>query len=227
MIIILIRSILIYTILLISLRLMGKAELSQMQPFEFVIILMLAEHAALPMEDLGIPLINGFIAIFTLLIIQITVSYISLKSNLARKIICGKPSILINKGKIDEKEMRRLRININDLIEQLRIKDYPSLGDVEYAILETNGEISIIPKHNKKVITREDMKCKSSSEEIPLSLIIDGTIIYRNLTIANFTEDWLIKQLKKRNISKPKYVFYAYLDKSKKLHFQTKKDVKE
>src|SRR6056297_2089962 len=140
MIIVFIRAILLYVFVLITIRIMGKGELAEMQPFELVIILMIAELAALPMEDLGTPLIDGFVAISTLLLLQLLISFITLKSEKARRFICGKPSILINKGKINEKEMKKLRININDLVEQLRAKDYPSVNDVEFAILETNGD---------------------------------------------------------------------------------------
>ncbi|EOC99603.1 protein of unknown function DUF421 [Caldisalinibacter kiritimatiensis] len=206
---------------------MGKGELAQMQPFEFVITIMMAELAVLPMEDLGAPLINGIVAISTLLILQILISYITLKSQRARKIICGKPSILVNKGKINEGELQRLRININDLMEQLRAKNYPVLQDVEFAILETNGDLSVIPKPNKQNVTIEDLQLQGSYDGLPTSLIIDGHIKYDNLSELNLTEEWLAKELKKHGIKDPKKVLFSYVDANKNVFVQKKNEIKE
>lgn len=222
MIVIFIRAIVLYIVVLIAIRLMGKGELTEIQPFQLVVILMIAELASIPMEDLGIPLINGVVAISTLLVIQILISYINLKSERARKIICGKPSILISRGKINESELRRLRININDLLEHMRTKDYSSLQDVEFAILETSGDLSIIPKSTKKPATAEDVKAKTSKEEIPTSLIIDGHIKYDNLRELNLTEEWLSNQLEKHKVNNSKEVLFAYIDAKKEVFVQKK-----
>jgi uncharacterized membrane protein YcaP (DUF421 family) len=201
---------------------MGKGELSEMQPFELVVTLMIAELAALPMEDIRLPLINGIVAIITILFAQIIISYVNLKSEKARKIICGKPSLLINKGIINEKELRRLRINMNDLIEQLRIKDYPVIQDIEYAILETNGDLSIIPKSNKRPVTVEDVKANPPYEGLPVSLIIDGNINYDNLKKISLNISWLQEELKKQGINDPKEVLFSYIDETKNIFVQKK-----
>ncbi|WP_202708978.1 DUF421 domain-containing protein [Sporosalibacterium faouarense] len=226
MIIVFIRAILLYIFVLITIRIMGKGELAEMQPFELVIILMIAELAALPMEDLGTPLLEGFVAIGTLLILQVLVSYLNLKSQTIRKIVCGKPSIIINKGKIDEKELKRLRISINDLVEQLRSKNYPSVQDVEFAILETNGDLSIIPKANKKTVTIEDLQIAPSYDGLPTSLIIDGNVLYDNLDELGLSEKWLMSQLKAQGLSSPKEVLFSFVDDKKEL-FTHKKDSKQ
>ncbi len=222
MIIILIRSLLLYVFALIGMRVMGKGEFSEMQPFEVVIILMIAELAALPMEDVGVPLVNGFVAISTLVFVQILISYINLKSQKARGLICGKPSVLINKGLINEKELKRLRININDLVEQLRIKEYPIIDDVDFAILETNGDLSVIPKPNKRPVTVEDIHKQPYYEGLPVSVIIDGYVNYDNLHKLNLTKSWLDHTLKEHEINDEKNVLFAYIDKNKQIYIHRK-----
>lgn len=222
MITVLIRTIILYIFVLFSLRLMGKGELSEMQPFELVIMLMIAELAALPMGDVGLPLINGIIAIATLAFIQIVISFINLKSEKARAIICGKPSILVDKGRINEKELKDLRININDLMEQLRTKDCPSLGDVEFAILETNGDLSVIKKSNKMPLTPEDMNMSGKYEGLPVSLIIDGHINYDNLRKAGLHKNWLDSQLRDNGVKDVKEVLFSFVDANQKIFIQKK-----
>jgi uncharacterized membrane protein YcaP (DUF421 family) len=201
---------------------MGKGELTELQPFELVIMLMIAELAALSMENTGASILNNLVAIITLLFAQILISYINMKSEWARGIICGKPSVLVEKGKINMKELQRLRININDLVEQVREKDYVSLTDVEFAILETNGELSIIPKANKRPVTIEDLNIKATYERMPVSLIIDGHINHYNLKIAQHDENWLLEQLKSRSIDNYKDVLFCFLDENRKLYVQKK-----
>ena len=132
------RSILLYTIILIIMRLMGKREIGQLQPFELAISILIADLAAIPMADTGIPLQNGIIPILGLLFMHLIISMINMKSIHARGIICGKPTILIHRGKISEEALRRERFTISELEERLRGQNIQSLGDVEYAILETS-----------------------------------------------------------------------------------------
>lgn len=132
------RSILLYVIILIVMRLMGKREIGQLQPFELVIAIMIADLASIPMTDTGIPIQNGIVPILGLLFMHLIISIINMKSIRAREIICGKPRILIYRGKIKEEALRKERITINELEERLRSANVPSLGDVEYAILETS-----------------------------------------------------------------------------------------
>jgi uncharacterized membrane protein YcaP (DUF421 family) len=203
-------------------RLMGKAEIAEMQPYELVITIMIAELAVLPMENIGAPLINGLVAISTLILMQVFISYMSLKSERARGFISGKPSILINKGQINEKELKKLRINLNDLVEQLRSKDYPILDDVEYAILETNGTLSVIPKPNKRNVTVNDLQLSVSHEGLPTTLIIDGHINHRNLKILNLNLEWLKKQLTIKNIKDPKEILFCYVDANQEVYIHKK-----
>lgn len=222
MLITLIRTLILYIVVLICMRLMGKGEVAEMQPFELVVMLMIAELAALPMGDTGIPLMNGIIAIIALVFAQVTISMINLKSEKVRSIICGKPSILIDHGQINEQELKRLRISLNDLVEQVRAKDYPSIADVEFAILETNGDLSVIPKANKRNVTLEDLHLEGSYEGLPISLIIDGHINKDNLKKAKVDMDWLLEQLSSHGINDPKDVLFSYVDATNHFYVQRK-----
>jgi uncharacterized membrane protein YcaP (DUF421 family) len=210
-------------LVVLIIRIMGKHQIGQLQPFELVITIMISELAAVPMQDTEIPLINGIIPILTLLLIQITLSFLSLKNETFRRIICGGPSILIENGKINEQELTRLRYNLNDLMEQLRLKNLPNISDVEYAILETSGKLSIIPKSQKRPVNPEDLKLNTSYEGLPVTLIVDGVLKLNNLKKLKLSEDWLRGELAKFGIHSWQEVFLASLDSSGKLFLQTKK----
>ncbi len=192
-----IRVSIIYILVLVIMRIMGKREIGQMQPFELVIAIMIADLASVPMADTGIPISNGIIPILALLLFQLIISIINLKSITLRKIICGKPRILIYRGKIDEQALKKEKITINELQERLRQKSIFTIGDVEYAILETSGEISVIQKPEKRNIIVEDLNITPEYEGIPYDLVIDGKIMYENLKKIGKDEKWLQKQVEK------------------------------
>ncbi len=196
-----VRVSIIYILVLVVMRIMGKREISQMQPFELVIAIMIADLASVPMSDTGIPIFNGIIPILALLLFQLIISIINLKSIRLRQIICGKPQILIYRGKIDEKALKKEKITINELQERLRQNNIFTLGDVEYAILETSGEISVIQKPEKRNTIPEDFNITPEYEGIPYDLIIDGRIMYDNLKKIGKDEIWLKKQVDKFKIN--------------------------
>jgi uncharacterized membrane protein YcaP (DUF421 family) len=152
-----IRTLILYIVVIIAMRIMGKRQIGQLQPFELAVAIMISDLASVPMQNTGIPLINGIIPILTMLAAQILISFIALKSTKARNIICGRPSILISAGKINEKVFRNELYTLNDLLEQLRNKDIYNIADVEYAILESNGQLSVIPKGSKRNVTPKDL----------------------------------------------------------------------
>jgi len=205
---------------------MGKRQIGQLQPSELVVALIIADLAAIPMGNTGIPLIAGIIPILTLFVCETILSYISLKSQRARRIISGKPSIVIEKGNIIERELRKQRLNIDDLMEQLRLKNVTDIKDIEYAILETGGQISIVLKTDKKTVTREDLNIQRPYEGLPISVIIDGYVNQHNLSIAGHNMNWLENQLKENNIKSPKDVLFAYISQDKKFIYQLKDTVK-
>lgn len=192
-----IRVTILYILVLTIMRLMGKREIGQMQPFELVIAIMIADLASIPMSDVGVPLFNGIVPILALLVFQLIISIINIKSIKLRKIICGSPSILIYRGKIDEKQLIKEKITINELEERLRQKDVFTLGDVEYAILETNGELSVIQKPEKRNTIPEDFNMNPDYEGIPYDLVLDGKIMYDNLKKIGRDYEWLKKEIQK------------------------------
>ncbi|WP_123054789.1 DUF421 domain-containing protein [Clostridium sp. JN-1] len=226
MFIVLIRTIILYLVVVISMRLMGKKQIGQLQPFELAIAIMISELASLPMQDTRLPLMHGIIPIITLLILQITVSILELKSEKMRLWFNGKPSILIKNGKIDIKELNYQKVNINDLIEELRLKNIYNLEDIEYAILETSGQLSIIPKTELSGVTKQDLKIKAVQETLPITLILDGKINTSNLKLANKTEKWLNSQLKSNKVNSYKDVFIALIDSKGEFYYQVKDNIK-
>ena len=202
------RAIVLYLVVLIVMRLMGKRQIGELQPFELAISIMIADLASVPMTELGIPLTNGIIPILGLLVMDLLISWLNIKSINVRKIICGKPSILIYRGKIDEKVLRKERFTINELQERLRGDEIFDIADVEYAILETNGEISVITKPEKRNVTIEDMNLNAEYEGIPYDLVVEGKVMHSNLKSIGKDEKWLKKELKKFK-TKPEKVLIA------------------
>ena len=190
---------------------MGKRQIGQLQPFELVITIIIAELVVIPMQDKDVPLIEGLVPVFTLLLLQYGVSLLLMKSEGARAIVCGVPSVLVHDGRIVEKELRRLRYNLSDLLEQLRVKDLPNITDVEFAVLETNGDLSVIPKSQKRPLQPEDLKISTSYEGLPLSLIVDGKVKMGSLQKAQLNMEWLQIELQRHGVKRPTDVLYASL----------------
>jgi uncharacterized membrane protein YcaP (DUF421 family) len=191
-----------------------------MSPFQLVIIFMIAELAAIPIESTSAALFNGVIAIFTLLFLQTFISTISIKCEWFKNLMNGKPSILIDKGEINQKELKALRITLNDLMEQLRIKNISSLSDVEYAIMESNGELSVIQKSAHKPVTRSDIGINEANSTLPMVIISDGILYKKNLYRMQWQENELNALLNKHDIS-VKEVFLAFTDSKKRFHIYT------
>lgn len=222
MLIVFVRTIILYFLVVVVMRIMGKRQIGQLQPFELVVAIMISELAAVPMQDTAIPLINGIIPILTLLIAQMLLSFISMLSVRARGVICGTPSVLIENGKINECNLRKEMYTLNDLLEQLRNSNIHNITDVEFAILETNGQLSVIPKSQKRPINAEDLNISTKYEGLPLDLIIDGRIIVKNLKKANLDVNWLKNELKNFGINNLNDVLFASLDTSGNLYYQEK-----
>lgn len=205
------RAILLYLVVLIVMRFMGKREIGQLQPFELAISIMIADLASIPMTEIGIPLFNGIVPILGLLVMHLIISVINLKSLKAREIICGKPSILIYRGKINEKQLKKERFTINELEERLRGNNVVNLGDVEYAILETSGQVTVILKPGKRNTIPEDFNILPEYEGIPYDLVIDGKVMNKNLKAIGKNYNWLKKQVEKFNM-KPEEALVVTID---------------
>ena len=222
MLILPIRAAVLYLLVVCIVRIKGKHQIGQLQPYELVITIMISELAAVPMQDTNIPLLNGIIPILTLLFIQITLSYLSLKSEKARRIINGGPSILIENGQIVPAELTKLRYNPNDLLDQLRLKGFPNIADVEFAILETSGKLSVIPKSQKRPVNPIDLGLPTQYEGLPVALIIDGMVKKENLRKMNLDETWLNGQIHNFGFQNANQIFLASLDTAGSLFIQAR-----
>ena len=221
MLVIFIRTIVLYILVLVVMRLMGKREIGQMQPFELAIAIMIADLASTPMADSGIPITNGIIPILGLLFMHLIISIMNLKSIKIREIICGKPAILIYRGKIDEEVLKRENFTINELQERLRGNNVVNIGDVEYAILETSGQVNVIQKPEKRNVTPEDLNLQPDYEGIPYDLVIDTKIMYDNLKKIGKDYNWLKKQVDKFGFS-PEEALVVTLDGNGQIFAQKK-----
>lgn len=211
MLITFIRSIILYIVVLVVMRLMGKREIGQLQPFELAISIMIADLASIPMTEIGIPISNGIIPILGLLVMHLLISLLNMKSIRFREVMCGKPSILIYRGKIDETILKKERFTINELEERLRGNNIFNVGDVEYAILETSGQVTVIPKPEKRGTTPEDFNIKPEYEGIPYDLVIDGVVMNENLHKIGRNYDWLKAEVGKFRM-KPEEALLVTLD---------------
>lgn len=220
-----IRTIILYILVLVTMRLMGKREIGQLQPFELAIAIMIADLASVPMANVGVPIFSGIIPILALLAVNLVISNINLKSVTLRKVICGKPTILVYRGKIDEKALKKEKFTVNELQERLREDNVFNLGDVEFAILETSGQISVIQKPDKRNTTPADFNIMPEYEGIPYDLVVDGKIMYENLKALGKDEKWLEKEVGKFKI-KPNQALVVTIDGKGQIFCQAKDGIK-
>ena len=207
MTILFIRTLIIYAVVVLSLRLMGKRQIGQLQPSELVVAIMISDLATTPMSDVSTPLLYGIVPIFTLVVCEMLLSFISLKSEWVRLVLNGKPQLLIKKGRLLRKELLSSRINTDDLMEELRKAGYFSLSDIDTVILETGGTISVIPKSDSTPPVNKDLNIKSTQQKIPYMFISDGKIRKCELKRSGKNEVWLKKVLKENGLSDVKDVF--------------------
>lgn len=205
MLVLIVRTLILYLVVVISVRVMGKRQIGEMQPSELVVAIMISDLASVPMQAIDIPLLSGVIPVITLLIGEVTMSFISLKSRRLRRYITGEPSIVVYDGHINEHELERMRFNLNDLMEQLRLSGCPDISKVKVAVLETNGQLSVVEKN-------------ADEPGLPYLLITDGEINRSELERASRTEKWLKSKLN----CDVNDVFSAMLDAQGKLHIQKK-----
>lgn len=213
MLVSLIRTVILYFAVMTAIRLMGKRQIGELQPTELVITIMLGDLASVPMQNIDVPLIDGITPIITLVFIEVLLSLILLKNKKARRFIAGSPSIVIRNGIIDEAELRKLRFNIDDLMEELRNKDISDINDVETAIIDTNGEVCVILRPDKKQLTAGDLGISAKKDELPYVLISDGRILKEHLEKINKSEEWLLSELKKKGASPAAVLLCTYTGK--------------
>lgn len=210
MLIIVIRTLLLYTAVIFSLRIMGKRQIGELQPSELVVAIMISDLATVPMASVDIPLLSGVVPVLTLIIAEVITSYLSLKSRRIRKFITGEPSIVVYDGIINESELERLRFNINDLLEELRFAGFYDVADVEVAVIETSGKLSVIPRDQARTVTVEDMRLSGVRHDgLPCTVITDGQLNRNELERSGKNEKWLAAELKKHGAESAADVFIA------------------
>lgn len=218
---VIIKTTIIYLVIIFAMRIMGKRQLSQMQPYELVIALLIAEVTATPMDDPGTPLYYGLLPAATLIIMYYLISKLSLKSNKLRRLFEGRSSLVIDKGKICKEELAKLGYNLSDLLEQVRMAGYMDISEVDYAILETGGNLSVFPSEKNSNVTLSDLGIKPKRKMLTYPLVLDGEYEKDAMEKCGIKYTDIKKALAKENIKNVKDVFYLSFCDGKRLFVQT------
>ncbi len=221
MLVVFIRAVLLYFLVIFCMRLMGKRQLGELQPSELVTTILISNIAALPIEDTNIPMILGAVPILALVMFEFVVSALSLKSKRFRGFFSGNPVVIIKDGIINQKQLKKLRFSIDDLMEALRENGIFDIKDVNYAIVETTGKVSVLQKYTAQTITPEMLGINGADKKPPLVVISDGTVISSALEIFGFSMDWLNRKLKAKNLN-VKDVFLMTINESGEEYVVTK-----
>ena len=195
------RTIIMYFFVVLTLRLQGKRQIGELEASELVVTIVISEVAALPIQDTSEPLMNSLVAIFLLVILEIIISFAAYKSFGARKVFFGTPSVFYEKGKINQKEMEKQRFNLHDLMECVRNTGATSLSEVDFVIMETNGNVSVIPNAENRSVNTNDIGLKVAPPQLSYIIIDNGNINLHNLKFLGFNENWLMKQIALHKIS--------------------------
>lgn len=226
MAIVFIRTVIVFLVLILSMRLMGKRQLGELELSEVVVAVLISDMASHPLQDIGVPLFNGLLPVIVLLCCEILISGAIVSSIRFRALVCGRPSILIENGKIIQSEMKRCRFTVDELAEDLRKKGITDISKVKYAILETDGTLSVLPYASEKPPSAADLKIQVDDFSIPYTIISSGRILEHNLRDSGHDIQWLNAQLSSRNISSPKDVYYMTVDKSERIYILPKEPEK-
>ena len=222
MVIAFLRTIILYLLIIAGIRLMGKRQVGELEPSELVLALIIADLAAVPMQDFGIPLLSGIIPILTLLCITMILSVLTMKSVKFRAVICGRPSIIVENGRLHQREMKKNRFTVDELMEELRMKGVSDISTVKYAILETNGQISVLPYANQLPVTAEQMNVAPDDVGLPIVIINDGRVLDHNLKTRGLNQEWLDKRLAEHKVKSSKDMFLLTVDEQNRVYFAAK-----
>lgn len=222
MLVLFIRVQIIYFVVLLFLRIMGKRQIGEMQPYELVITLIIADLATVPMSDANIPLLNGILPLAILVILHFSITMLTRKSIFLRKLISGQPVIVISPDGINYDALKKLNMNLHDLQESLRQCNYFNFEQVRYAIIETNGKMSVVPNAQYAPATAEDVNVNNPPPEMPMLIVSDGKTINENLQQMNLSQDKFNKLLQQLNIKNIKNIVVMNIDINGKLYYQLK-----
>ena len=221
-----VRAVILYLLIIAGVRLMGKRQVGELEPSELVLSLIIADLAAVPMQDFGIPLLAGVIPILTLLALTMLLSVLTMKSLGFRALLCGRPSVVIRRGEIDQGEMRRNRLTVDELLEELRSQGYASPAGVAYAILETNGQLSVLPWERESPPRQGQLGLEVRERGLPLVLISDGRLLPQNLDASGYGENWLTEQLRRQGFQAEE-IFLMTVDEAGGIYLAPKQAAEE
>lgn len=207
-----VRAVILYVASVAAMRLMGKRQVGQLQPFELVVVIMIAELAATPMGSVGVPLLYGILPMAALIICHGLLTYFSMKSERLRVWLCGRPTVLMRNGVICEKQLRKMSFTLNDLMEELRMGGIQDPAQVSTAVLETSGAVSVFPKADSRPVSPADLGIEVPAEGLPLPLVLDGHVNRANLQRGGLTESWLQKSLHALGYGTPRQVLFCCLN---------------
>lgn len=217
------RVIILYILIVVSMRVMGKRQLGELEPNELVMAMIISDLASVPMQDMGIPLLSGILPIVTLVALNLLISMISVKNIRFRTLVNGASSIVIRNGEIVQYEMRKNRFTVDELFEELRLKGYTDLSKIKYGILESNGQMSVIPFANEAPPSAADMNLNVKGNELQTIIINAGRILKKNLTGSGHDQKWLDKVLKEKHIKSPEDVYLLTVDETEGVYVLMKK----
>ena len=219
------RTVILYFLIMLGLRLMGKRQIGELEPSELVLTMMISDLATVPMQDFGIPLLAGVIPILTLSALSMLMSQLSLYSLRFREIICGKPAILIQQGQLQQEAMRKNRYTLDELLEELREQGFSDIRDVKYAVLENSGQLSVLPWTRQQPPTATQLGLElEDTVTLPIILVNDGRVIQKNLDACGKAAAWLQSVLQKEQLSSPREAFLLTLDEQDQV-FCVKKEI--
>ena len=218
----LLRTVILYMLIIAGIRLMGKRQVGELEPSELVLSLIIADLASVPMQDYGIPLLAGVTPILTLLALTMMLSVLTMKSVKLRTLLCGRPSMVIRDGALDQGEMAKTRLTLDELLEELRNQGYTDLSAVKYAILETNGKLSVLPYANQKPPTARQLKVAVDEGGLPRVVVSDGKLLEHNLKALGHDRPWLDRQLAQRGCRNLEGVFLLLVDEADAIYLAKK-----
>lgn len=224
MFIALFRTVTLYLLIIVGIRLMGKRQIGELEPTELVFTLLIADLAAVPMQDFGIPLITGVIPILALLCVTYLLSVLTTRSIRLRALLCGRPSIVVADGKLNQREMEKNRFTLDELSEELRIQGVTDLTTVKYAILETNGQLTVLLKAEAQPVTAGQMGLTPPEPGLPMSIISDGRLMRDNLKKRGLDDHWVARQLSRHHVRRVDEVFVLTVDEVGTVYFAKKEE---
>lgn len=219
MIIAVLRAAILYLLVILGIRLLGKRQIGELEPSELVLSLLIADLAAVPMQDFGIPLLMGLTPILTLLCLSAILSVLTVKSIRFRTVLCGRPSVVVANGRVLAAELRKNRFTIDELMEELRMAGVTDLSAVKYAVLETSGRVSVLPRAADQPPSAKALGLKPKEPGLPVTVVSDGRVVARNLRRLNLGRDWLDRELRARGASSPAEVFLLTVDELGRVYY--------